>query len=209
MLEVSPSSDAERTIASDVVPAQSAEPSREDTELVRRIIAGDRRAEADLYRRYAPLLARVVERLLGSSQDAQDVLQDAFVIALEEIQRLRDPSALRSWLLQIAVRQVHRRFRRRRLRRLLGFEDPEADARLDQLAAEGAPPEVVAELALLDRALATVGPGERSAWMLRRIEGYALEEVAHLCGCSLATTKRRIAAVDLRVQQHLEGFNDG
>ncbi len=201
---------SERTFASQVVAAIPLDAS-EDAILVERIVSGDQRAEAELYRRYAPLLGRAIERLLRSSHDGQDVLQDTFVIALEEIGRLRDRSALRPWLLQIAVRQVHRRFRRRRLRRLQGFEDPEPDARLDQLAAEGTPPEVVAELALLDRVLVRVDANERMAWMLRRVEGYALEEVAHSCGCSLATAKRRIAAVDAIVASHVEveGEADG
>jgi RNA polymerase sigma-70 factor (ECF subfamily) len=201
-------SPSEPSRASDVVAAIPLE-TCEDAIVVERLLAGDQRAEAELYRRYAPLLARAVERLLRSSQDAQDVLQDTFVIALEEIRRLRDPSAIRGWLLQIAVRQVHRRFRRRRLRRLLGFEDPEPDARLDQLAAAGTPPEVVAELALLDRALARVNAHERMAWMLRRVEGYALDEVAQSCGCSLATAKRRITTVDAVVAGHMEVEGEG
>src|SRR5688572_17640879 len=95
-------SQSEPPRASDVVAAIPLE-TCDDAVVVERLLAGDQRAEAELYRRYAPLLGRAVERLLRSSQDAQDVLQDTFVIALEEIRRLRDPSAIRGWLLQIAV----------------------------------------------------------------------------------------------------------
>lgn len=176
----------------------------EDARVAAAVRDGDRAAESELYRRYAPLVARTAERLLRSTHDAQDVLQDTFILAFAEISSLRDPTALRAWLLQIAVRQVHRRFRRRRLQRLLGLEGPAPDARLDQLADEGTPPDVVVELALLDRALTALPDRERLAWILRRIEGYPLEDVAIACECSLATAKRRVAAVDVKVAAHVE-----
>src|SRR4051812_11878488 len=90
-----------------------------DAQLVARIREGDRAAEEALYRRHAQAVAVTATRLLRSHHDAQDVLQDTFIIALGEIEGLRDPAAVRAWLLQIAVRQVHRRFRRRRLLGLL------------------------------------------------------------------------------------------
>jgi RNA polymerase sigma-70 factor (ECF subfamily) len=174
--------------------------------LVEQIRIGDREAEAALYRRHAPAISRITRRLLGTADEVNDVLHDTFVYALEHVDELRDPSAAGGWLLQIAIRQTHRRFRRKRLLRFLGLagnETWEPGAQLEDLAAPGVSQETIAELRLVDAVLAKVADAERIAWVLRRVEGCALEEVASACACSLATAKRRIAAVDACLEEHV------
>lgn len=165
-----------------------------DEALVERVARGDGWAEEVVYRRHAPAVLGVARRLLANQAEAEDVTQDTFVTAFEIWSQLRDPQRLRQWLLQIAVRKVHRVFRRRRLLRALGFGGPDDVDTLEQWAHPRASTEVRAELALLDKALRTLTPAQRIAWMLRHVEGLSLDEVAYECSCSLATAKRRIAA---------------
>jgi RNA polymerase sigma-70 factor (ECF subfamily) len=175
-----------------------------DAELVERACAGDRSAEAAIYQRYAGYLSGMVLRLVGSATEAEDILHDTFVLALEELPRLRAGTALRPWLARIAVTQTHRRFRRRRLLRLLGMDRGEA-VPFDAIASADAGPEVRAQLAALGRALAELPSDQRIAWSLRYVEGATLEEVADACACSLATAKRRVkaASADLHERVHL------
>ena len=112
-------------------------------------------------------------------------------------------AAFRGWLVQIAVRKVHRRFRRRRLLRTLGFDTTSPDAGIAAQASSEISPEQRAELVLLDRVLAGLPAAERVAWSLRCVEGMRLEEVALACSCSLATVKRRIAAAHAVVSKHV------
>lgn len=170
----------------------------DDATLVARAREGEAWAEDAIVRRYYAPIAGTVARLLGDRDEALDVVQDTFETLLVELADLRDPAALRGWLMQIAVRKVHRRFRRRSLLRALGFGADEEG--LATLASEDGGPEARAELALLDRALAELPAAERIAWTLRRVEGLQLEEVARSCGCSLATAKRRIGAAEERVR---------
>ncbi|MBI5478103.1 MAG: RNA polymerase sigma factor [Deltaproteobacteria bacterium] len=179
-------------------------PAPGDGELVARARRDEAWAREAIYRRHVGAIAAVLVRLLGRREEAEDAVQDTFLVAFTELARLRDTDALRPWLIRIAVHQAHRRFRRRRLRRLLGLDRARDDATLESLAAPGTSPEVRAELALLDRALAALLAAPRVAWVLRYVEGYDLEGVAHACGCSLATAKRRIAAARARVSAHLE-----
>jgi RNA polymerase sigma-70 factor (ECF subfamily) len=172
-----------------------------DTELVRRASAGNAWAEEAIYRRYAALILGTARRLLADSVEAQDVAQETFVAAFAAWPQLREPTRLKQWLLQIAISKVHRRFRRRKLLRVLGFADSVDDATLDKLARPDCSPELRAELALLSRALERISASERIAWMLRHVEGLSLEEVAQECDCSLATAKRRIAAAQTRVDR--------
>lgn len=174
-----------------------------DHELVVRARGGDRFAEDVLVRRHLPALASTVTRLLGDPIEAEDVVQDTVAAALAELADLREPAAFRGWLLRMAVHKVHRRFRKRKLLRMLGLGGEDPGAGLAELAAHDASPEQRAELVLLDRVLATLSPDERIAWSLRCIEGLQLDEVATACGCSLATAKRRILAADRAVRAHV------
>jgi RNA polymerase sigma-70 factor (ECF subfamily) len=125
------------------------------------------------------------------------------VIALERLPSLREPSALRSWLAQIAISRVRRRFRRQKLMRLLGL-DQRGDELFESLAARDAHPDVHIELAALGRVLRGLATEQQIAWTLHYVEGETLERTALMCGCSLATVKRRIAAADLRVRASID-----
>lgn len=174
-----------------------------DAELVERARRGDRSAEDAIFRRHVGAVAGLALRLLRHRADMEDVVQETFVIALEKLKELRDGGALRPWLMQITVSLVRRRLRRRRLLGFVGLNRSEADAPLDALASEALDPEACAELAALDRALAALPAEDRIAWVLRYVEGEAMEDVAFACGCSLSTAKRRIAAADTRVRLHV------
>ncbi len=174
----------------------------DDAELVFRALEGDGWAERVLYQRYSPGLGQMAARMLGNRADAEDALQDAWITVLTELDKLRDPGAFKGWVRQITVRAVHRRYRRRALRRRLGM-DRGIDFSLASTAAPGASAEVLAELEAVDRALARLKLEVRSAWMLRVVEGYRLEEVAVACSCSLATAKRRIREGRLVVEKEM------
>jgi RNA polymerase sigma-70 factor (ECF subfamily) len=178
--------------------AESAGP--RDADLVARVASGDREAEEALYRSHVRYIAGIVLRLLANPTEAEDVVQDTFTIALASLPSLRDPGALRPWLAQIAVSQVRRRFRRRRLLKLLGIGSDDDTGALETIAARDASPEVRSELYALGRALDTLPADQRIAWCLRYVEGDTLEEVARTCACSLATAKRRIATAHERVR---------
>jgi RNA polymerase sigma-70 factor (ECF subfamily) len=174
-----------------------------DAELVARALLGDRFGRDVLYRRHARYLFAVAARLLGNRGEAEEIVQDTFVVGFAQLGTLRDPAAIRAWLTQIAVSLVKRRSRHDRLMRFLGLDRSPEDATLAALASSDLHLEQRAELALLDRLLGRVRVPLRIAWMLRRVDGLSLAEVAAACACSLATVKRRIAEVDTIVSQHI------
>jgi len=189
-------------LVSHTVLLQSAD-AASDAQLVARAIEGDRWGREMLYRRHATYLLAIAARLLGNRNEGEEVVQDTFVTAFEQLSTLREPAALRGWLAQIAVSQVRRRMRRGRLMRVLGLDRGADDATLAALASPGTNPDQRAELALVDRAMRGMPSNVRIAWMLRMVEGLELAEVASACGCSLATAKRRIAAADAVVRTHI------
>src|SRR5258706_6501820 len=154
-------------------------------------LEGEPAAAIDLdeaFRRYAPLVAAITFRILGTHQDVEDVVQDVFLEARRWLSRIHEPGSIKGWLTTVTVRTARRRLRRRKLRMLLHFGDaPE----YLELADAGASPRQRALLAEIYRVLDTLPVEERAAWTLRLVEGQSLPEVAQHCGCSLATVKRR------------------
>jgi RNA polymerase sigma-70 factor (ECF subfamily) len=178
-------------------------PEPSDDDLVRRAQSGDAWAEEALFRRHIGRAGQIATRLLGRGCDAEDAIQDSFVIALEQLPKLREGAAFRSWLLRIVVHQAHRRYRKRRMLTRLGFVQHDDLDGLCSQSRSDLSPDLRAELAKLDLVLQTIATADRFAWILRHVEGFRLEEVAAACNCSLATAKRRIAAADQRVRQHV------
>lgn len=172
----------------------------EDGTLVERALAGADWAKRELFQRHAPRVLGFLTRLLASTADAEDASQDTFIEAFRDLPRLREARDFGRWVMRIAVHQAHRRFRRRRLLSYVGL-GPQLDATFEALADEHANPTHRAELALLQKAVARMPAGERTAWVLRHVEGYELTEVADALGVSLATAKRRLSAADALLAQ--------
>jgi RNA polymerase sigma-70 factor, ECF subfamily len=181
-----------------VVDSQTAE-----TALVRAAMKGDGNATEQLFHLCAADLTRWVSRVVLGSDDAQDIVQDTFVTAFTQLKSLKQPEAFRGWLRTIALTQVRRRFRKQRLLRRLGFSDAEP-VELESLISEDAPPEVVAEVRQVATLLRQLPTDEALALVLRRVEGYRLEEIAEQLGLSLATVKRRLTAAE----QHFHALQE-
>jgi RNA polymerase sigma-70 factor, ECF subfamily len=145
-----------------------------------------------LFRRYSAYVARIALRLLGRDDEVDDVVQDVFLGALRGLGELRDPEAARGWLATVTVRVARRKLRIRRFRAFFHL-DPGAD--YEELAGVAATAEERALIARVYAILDGIPAERRIAWTLRYVEGEKLGEVARLCGCSLATVKRRIDAV--------------
>jgi RNA polymerase sigma-70 factor (ECF subfamily) len=171
--------------------SQSELPAPESDELlVLSLRARHADAGTQLFDRYAPHVRRVLVRVMGPDSEILDLVHDVFVTALESVDRLIDPRALRAWLTQIAVFTARARIRRRVRGRILRFlpfselpetEQPPADF-------EGSE-----AMQAVYRVLGGLDTDQRIAFALRFVGGMELTEVAASCGVSLATIKRRLA----------------
>lgn len=171
-----------------------------DEELVLRMLSGDRWAKEAFYRKHVERAYRVAFRLVRHRADAEDCVQEAFSQAFCALPKLREPSSVRAWFLRIVVNRAHRRFRRRRALQFFGAAVEEAS---DVLVQSSSSAEVHSELALVEQALGRTSAVDRAAWILRRVEGCSLSEVAAACSASLATVKRRIARADQTIERHV------
>lgn len=175
------------------------EPPVSDAELVARIRDDDRWAKEMLFRRYIEAVGSLAVRVLQHRADAEDIAHDTFVAAFRDIDQLREPAAVRGWIMQIAVNRIHRRFRRRQLLRRIGLDRSVPSETLEACCSDDASPEVRAELALIDRRLRRLSAKERLAWVLRHVEGATLPEVAEALDVSLSTAKRRLREANAKL----------
>jgi RNA polymerase sigma-70 factor (ECF subfamily) len=174
-----------------------------DLELVRRILNGDESAFEAVYRQHAARLYGLVSRMTGARRDAEDVLQEVFLLAYRKIGSFRGESTLGTWLYRLAVNHC-----------LDVFRSPQArmDERTDSIDEPARPPvaspvPVVNAVARIDleRAIATLPPACRAAFVLHDIEGLAHHEIASMLGISEGTSKSQVHKARLRLREQLGG----
>lgn len=159
-----------------------------------RLRRGEPAALAETYRRHAPALRRLAGRLLGSSTEADDLVQDLFVGLPEALARYEERGEFRGWLRRIVVRLVLMRQRSRRRRRE-SWLDPQSS-----------PPAPVApnDHGALSGLLAELPAEQRMVVVLRAIEGYSHTEVAELLGMRRNTVEVRYHRALQRLRRLVE-----
>lgn len=89
-----------------------------DEELVMMAIGGDMEPFRELYRRYSPFLFSRANHLLNDRYDAEDVVQDTFMVAWENLARLRHPDMFSGWLQGILGHKIKEIFRKRKKQKI-------------------------------------------------------------------------------------------
>ena len=169
----------------------------DDAALARLAAEKDPRAAAALWDRYATLVRGILRRTFGPSADVEDLVQDTFIGLFRTLPGLRDPDALRSFVVGTALRVARSELRRRRVRRWLSLTPTGAVPDAEQQG--GTDPEARRAVKRLYEVLDKIDDRGRMAFVLRHLEGYELTEVAEALDCSLATTKRALAKAQERV----------
>ncbi len=173
--------------------APGAPPQEDEAAFVRALQRRDRQAEILFYDRYADFVERIVVRILGVDDELPDLIHEAFVRALKAIDALRDARAITTWVTRVATSTAIDALRRRqKRRRWFSRQDASAENESSVLQEPEGVLDAQAALHCTYEILACLPPEERAAFVLRRIEGRELRDVASACGCSLATIKRRI-----------------
>ncbi|MBN2576578.1 MAG: sigma-70 family RNA polymerase sigma factor [Deltaproteobacteria bacterium] len=167
-----------------------------DADLVCAARAGDSRACFAIWSRYSPFVQRLVRRFLGPGPDYQDVCQEAFLRIFKRLGEVRDPNALRGFVMSVTLGVARNEARRRRIRAIVGLVPNEV---LPQVAAATSLGEAREAARSLYEMLAALGAEDRSLFVARFVEKMELAEVAAVHGMSLSTAKRRLARLAIRV----------
>jgi RNA polymerase sigma-70 factor (ECF subfamily) len=164
--------------------------------LIQRCAAGDENAFAELVSDHQRMVVQLALNLLGDRDEALDLSQDVFLRVFRTIGRFRGQSTLRTWIYRIAVNQArnrHRFWRRRRRADQVSLETHVANH--GDFAAESGPDRVLAQKELarrLKNALNGLPFDQRTAIVLREIDGLSYEEIAFSLGVAVGTVKSRL-----------------
>lgn len=161
-----------------------------DERLIAAIAGGDRDALGELYDRFAPILLAVALRMLGSSREAEDVVQDVFLEAWQRARHYdRSRGTVRTWLMLRLRSRTLDRMRSSKRTRGVSFEE------LSLPAAEG---NTEATLAALDgdvlrAALAELPEDQRRVLELGYFSGQSCAEIAAVLSVPIGTVKSRMS----------------
>ena len=162
--------------------------------LVRRAQGGDRAAFDELVRRYRARIYALTLHLTGSRAEADDITQDVFTRAYQQLGNFAGRSEFFTWLYRIAVNRALNARRDTARRRTSGLDDPRVQAAV-AVDAYG-DPRRAAELrqtyARLIVALDRLAPTLRSTVVLVALQGLPHDEAAAVLGCSIGTVAWRI-----------------
>src|SRR6185503_3849318 len=149
-----------------------------DADLVQAAVAGNLDAFAELSRRYRDLYTRYAVRMVGNRDEAEDVLQSAFIRAYRALDRCRDPGRFAAWLYQIVANEC-RTFIVRRARR--GRRIIRDELRLNEAMVH---PVVDAHETLEDvqYALNQLDVDQREAFLMKHVEELSYEQMAEITG---------------------------
>jgi RNA polymerase sigma-70 factor (ECF subfamily) len=188
----------------------AATPSFDEAALVARAKAGDAGAFSELVQHYDRRVFRMAKQITQNDDDAEDVLQEAFLKAYTHLDDFQGNSKFYTWIVRIAVNEALMKLRKRRSDRSVPLDEP-IDTGEDEVPREIAvwednPEETYSreELAeLLDQAVQSLKPAYRTVFVLRDIEEMSIEETAEALGLSISAVKSRLLRARLQLREKL------
>lgn len=185
-----------------------------ETTVVARAQDGDTAAFEQLVWTYEGELFRLGYRMLGDRGDAQDAVQDAFVLAWRRLPSLLDPQAFRAWIYQLMTRRCLNvlRVRARRQTDVAARGDlaNEVDTGIPPTTSGAdSPPAVVQAQAVRDGltvALATLPPEQRACWVLHELHDLSYPAIAYAIGVPVSTVRGRIARARIQLAKGMTAW---
>ncbi len=184
----------------------------DEQRFVERARQGDLEAFEELVNRYEQKVFRLALNITGNREDAEDVLQEAFLKAYTNLGRFQGDSRFYTWLVRIAVNEGLMKLRKRRAN--VVSLDQELEAEDDVLPRQvedwGPNPEQrFAQIELqqiLDEAIASLEPDYRLVFVLRDIEQLSSEETAQALDLSVPAVKSRLLRARLKLRERLNPY---
>jgi RNA polymerase sigma-70 factor, ECF subfamily len=176
-----------------------------DGELVGQVRAGDPAAFGELVERYHAAVYRAALAVLGNAADAEDIAQEALVLAYRRLDQFRGDASIKTWMIAIAWRLAisRRRSVGWKLRRMMG-----SDTELDGIHAEAPSPEAnmqtIELVAALRQQIRQLPPKLRDALLLTAAGDLTQEELAAAMNIPAATFRGRVRDARLRLKERLK-----
>ena len=189
------------------------EPVSEELMLVNAARGGDVGAFEQLVRKYDRNVFRIANHITQNREDAEDVVQDAFLKAFQNLGQFQGQSKFYTWLVRIAVNEALMRLRRRRPERMVSLDEDinTGEDTIPREVADWAPnPEQLynqSELRdILQKTIQGLPPSFRTVFVLRDVEGLSTEETADALNLSIPAVKSRLLRARLQLRERLTKY---
>jgi RNA polymerase sigma-70 factor (ECF subfamily) len=181
--------------------------------LVAQARLGDTGAFNELAERYQRNIFRLAQNITQNREDAEDVLQEAFLKAYEHLPDFHGDSKFYTWIVRIAVNEALMKLRKRKWDKTVWLDEP-VDTGEDAIAREIAVWEDNPEQRyskeelhdILDKAVNGLAPPYRTVFVLRDMEGLSTEETAEALELSVPAVKSRLLRARLQLRDKLTAF---
>ena len=170
-----------------------------DLELAARCRAGDADAFEELYRQHARRLFSLVVRMVGSAEDAEDLVQEVFLQAHRKLAGFRGESTLGTWLYRLTMNHCLDHLRGRQAKMSRATESLDDEDAAEPMAPAPAVPPAISRMDL-EKAIAALPPGSRAAFLLHDVEGFEHREIAAILGVSEGTSKSQVHKARLKLR---------
>jgi len=202
-----------KCIEGGMAPIQPSTEEQDNLLLVERAKAGDDSAFEQLIRQYDRQVFRIARHITQNKEDAEDIVQDAFLKAYQKLHQFQGNSKFSTWLVRIAVNESLMRLRKRRNSKTVSMDD-------DVQTEEGSVPRDFADWGpdpeqqykqtelreILQKTIAGLSPGFRSVFTLRDVENLSTEETAQALGLSVPAVKSRLLRARLQLRDRLTRY---
>ena len=199
-------------VSMEAIQSSKVEPG-EELALVRAAKSGDVSAFEKLVKRYDRNVFRLAQHITQNREDAEDVVQEAFLKAYQHLPGFQEQSKFYTWLVRIAVNESLMKLRRRRADKTVSLDQEieGEDNSMPREVADWSPnPEQLYGQSELNRILAkTIGGlpgGFRTVFVLRDIEGLSTEETAEALQLSVPAVKSRLLRARLQLRERLNRY---
>jgi RNA polymerase sigma-70 factor, ECF subfamily len=197
----------------EAIESKVGEPANDETKLVDAARAGDVASFEQLVRRYDRNVFRIAQHITQNREDAEDVVQDAFLKAFQNLKQFQGQSKFYTWLVRIAVNEALMRLRRRRPERMVSLDEDvktEEDSIPREIADWSPNPEQLYDQGelkeILQKTIQGLPPGFRTVFILRDVEDLSTEETADALGLSVPAVKSRLLRARLQLRERLTKY---
>ncbi|HEX7962719.1 MAG TPA: sigma-70 family RNA polymerase sigma factor [Terriglobales bacterium] len=185
----------------------------EELALVQAAKQGDVGAFEQLVKRYDRNIFRIAQHITQNREDAEDVVQDAFLKAYENLDQFQGNSKFYTWLVRIAVNESLMKLRRRKTSKTVSMDE-------DVETEEGSMPREFADWSpnpeqqygqselgdILRKTIQGLPTSFRTVFVLRDVEGLSTEETAEMLNLSVPAVKSRLLRARLQLRERLNRY---
>ena len=173
-----------------------------DAVLAARISDGDDRAFEVLARRHSPLMRAYAARLLGSTVESDDVVQEAFVLAWQKMGDVADGGSVKSWLMRIVTNKAIDRIRVRKQH--VDIDDWDTPTPADRSPDHVV--EVAMQLDALSSALNRLPDLQRQCWIMKEVGGSSYHDMADALELPVSTVRGQLARARQSLVTEMEAW---